>query len=76
MPDNRLSTYMLCNSGWSKPVWYFSATSKTWYSSVLNFSGSSDSLMPLFMFTSVNFLSENSLSVISPENATSDFTSV
>jgi restriction endonuclease S subunit len=43
MPDKRLSTYMLCNSGWSKPVWYFSATSKTWYSSELNFSGSSDS---------------------------------
>ena len=32
MPASRLSTYIVCSRGWSKPVWYFSATSSTWYS--------------------------------------------
>ena len=49
MPASRLSTYIVCRSGWSKPVWYFSATSSTWYSCVANFSGSSFSRMPRFM---------------------------
>ena len=29
-PSSRLSTYIACSSGWSKPVWYFSATSRIW----------------------------------------------
>ena len=52
-PASRLSTYIVCSSGWSKPVWYFSATSSTWYSCVANFSGSSFSRMPWFMPSSV-----------------------
>jgi len=28
------STYIVCSNGWSKPVWNFSATISTWYSSV------------------------------------------
>ena len=32
-PVSTLSTYIVCSSGWSKPVWNFSATISTWYSS-------------------------------------------
>ena len=41
MPAKRLSTYIVCKSGWSNPVWYFSATSNTWYSGDANRSGNS-----------------------------------
>ena len=39
-PESFLSTYIVCSSGWSKPVWYFSATTSTWYSSEANRFGS------------------------------------
>ena len=37
----------MCSSGWSKPVWYFSATSSTRYSGLAKVSGSSFSFNPL-----------------------------
>ena len=32
-PSSFLSTYMPHSSGWSNPVWNFSATTSSWYSS-------------------------------------------
>ena len=66
-PVSTLSTYIVCSSGWSKPVWNFSATISTWYSSPPNRSAVSDSGKP-FMPGSVN--SSPSSSTL-PENATS-----
>ena len=70
-PANLLSTYIVWSRGWSKPVWYLFATTRTWKASEPNFSGSSRSEMPSFIPGSVNFWSGMSSSTTSPENATS-----
>lgn len=51
-PASFLSTYIVCSSGWSKPVWYFSATTSTWNSSPANRLGSCASPNP-FIIASV-----------------------
>ena len=48
-PASFLSTYIVCSSGWSKPVWYFSATTSTWYSSEANRLGSLPSPKPFII---------------------------
>ena len=72
-PTRALSTYIVCSSGWSNPVWNFSATISTPYSGVANSSAVRDSGKP-FMLVSVSGVSVPSS--ILPENATSVLMSV
>lgn len=70
-PASFLSTYIVCSSGSSNPVWYFSATTRNFASSSsLNRLGSCDSAKPL-IDASVSTTSGASSSVTVPENATS-----
>ena len=69
-PSSFLSTNIVCRSGWSNPVWNFSATTRIRYSSDPNRSAVCDSGNP-FMFGSVR---STPPSETVPENATSVFT--
>ena len=72
-PTSTLSTYIVCSSGWSKPVWNFSATISTPYSGVPNSSAVRLSGKP-FMLDSVS--GSPVPSSILPEKATSVLMSV
>ncbi len=67
-PTSILSTYIVCSSGWSNPVWNFSATISSPYSGPANRSAVCDSGNP-FMPCSVSGTPVPSSSL--PENATS-----
>ena len=68
-PASLRSTYIAQSLGWSKPVWYFSATMRTWKSVPSKRRGSSVSANP-FTSASVQVCPPDSSS---PENATSAF---
>jgi hypothetical protein len=72
-PDSFLSTCIVCSRGWSKPVWYFSATTSTWYSSEAKHWGSSFTPNPLSSGSRYSTLVSGSVTV--PEKATSARTS-